>query len=209
MAPEVPSRANDERFRRWIAKAQRTVGSPRVVQAYMRAVFEVDAPHLAGAHPWSCTGGTSSSPRSSTPSSWPSRSPGPNWSSFPDRRSAHLGDAAAHLGPYPGVPDRHPPGRRADPSAVNGAVQLVEEFGGRLIKTTGDGILATFDGPGRAIQCAAALRDELAGVGVGIRAGLHTGEVELRDADIVLEGRGTHRLKGVADPWQLYVVVRP
>jgi hypothetical protein len=44
MVLQVPSRANDERFRRWIAKAQRTVGSPRVVQAYMRAMFEVDAP---------------------------------------------------------------------------------------------------------------------------------------------------------------------
>jgi hypothetical protein len=43
MVLQVPSRAGDERFRRWIAKAQRTVGSPRVVQAYMRAMFEVDA----------------------------------------------------------------------------------------------------------------------------------------------------------------------
>ena len=42
------------------------------------------------------------------------------------------------------------------------ARRLVEEFGGRLVKTTGDGILATFDGPGRGIRCAAALRDELA-----------------------------------------------
>jgi class 3 adenylate cyclase len=62
--------------------------------------------------------------------------------------------------------------------------RLVEEFQGRLIKTTGDGILATFDGPGRAIYCAAALRDEMAGIGLQIRAGLHTGEVELRDDDI-------------------------
>jgi hypothetical protein len=45
------------------------------------------------------------------------------------------------------------------------ARRVVEEFGGQLIKTTGDGILATFDGPGRAIPCAAALRDELAGIG--------------------------------------------
>ena len=64
------------------------------------------------------------------------------------------------------------------------ARRLVEEFGGQLIKTTGDGILATFDGPGRAIRCAAALRDELGGIGVQIRAGLHTGEVELRDGDV-------------------------
>jgi class 3 adenylate cyclase len=64
------------------------------------------------------------------------------------------------------------------------ARRLVEEAGGRLVKTTGDGILATFDGPGRGIRCAAALRDELGGIGVQIRAGLHTGEVELRDGDV-------------------------
>jgi len=64
------------------------------------------------------------------------------------------------------------------------ARRVVEEFGGHLVKTTGDGILATFDGPGRAIRCAAALTDELRGIGVQIRAGLHTGEVELRDGDV-------------------------
>jgi class 3 adenylate cyclase len=45
-------------------------------------------------------------------------------------------------------------------------------------------MLATFDGPGRGIRCAAALRDELGGIGLQIRAGLHTGEVELRDGDV-------------------------
>jgi class 3 adenylate cyclase len=64
------------------------------------------------------------------------------------------------------------------------AHRLVEEFGGRLVKTTGDGILATFDGPGRGLGCAAALRVELGGIGVQVRAGLHTGEVELRDRDV-------------------------
>jgi class 3 adenylate cyclase len=64
------------------------------------------------------------------------------------------------------------------------ARRLVEEFGGRLVKTTGDGLLATFDGPGRGIRCAAALRDELGGIGVQLRVGLHTGEVELRDGDV-------------------------
>jgi pimeloyl-ACP methyl ester carboxylesterase len=64
------------------------------------------------------------------------------------------------------------------------ARRVVEEFDGRLVKTTGDGILATFDGPGRAIRCAAALTDELRGIGVQIRAGLHAGEVELRDGDV-------------------------
>ena len=64
------------------------------------------------------------------------------------------------------------------------ARRLVEEFGGRLVKTTGDGLLATFDGPGRGIRCAAALRDELGGIGVRLRVGVHTGEVELRDGDV-------------------------
>jgi len=52
---------------------------------------------------------------------------------------------------------------------------------GRLVKTTGDGLLATFDGPARAIRCASTLRQVLP---VPIRAGLHTGEVELRGDDV-------------------------
>lgn len=48
----------------------------------------------------------------------------------------------------------------------------------------GDETLSTFDGPGRAIRCAAALRDALRNAGLEIRAGLHTGEVERRNADI-------------------------
>jgi class 3 adenylate cyclase len=64
------------------------------------------------------------------------------------------------------------------------ARRLVEQFGGQLVKTTGDGILASFDGPGRAIRCAAALGDELGGIDLQIRAGLHTGEIELREGDV-------------------------
>jgi class 3 adenylate cyclase len=64
------------------------------------------------------------------------------------------------------------------------AGELVGRFGGRLVKSTGDGVLATFDRPGRAIRCATALRDRLRGIGVEIRAGLHTGEVQYRDADV-------------------------
>jgi class 3 adenylate cyclase len=61
---------------------------------------------------------------------------------------------------------------------------VVEQHAGRLVKTTGDGVLATFDGPGRAIRCAVALRDALRPIGLEIRAGLHTGEVEIRGTDI-------------------------
>jgi class 3 adenylate cyclase len=48
----------------------------------------------------------------------------------------------------------------------------------------GDGILATFDGPGRGIRCAATLRDELERMGLSIRSGLHAGELERRDGDV-------------------------
>ena len=70
------------------------------------------------------------------------------------------------------------------------AKTVTDQHGGRLVKLTGDGILATFDGPGRAIRCAAALREALAPLGITIRAGLHTGEVERRGDDI--GGIGVH-----------------
>jgi class 3 adenylate cyclase len=60
----------------------------------------------------------------------------------------------------------------------------LQRFGGRQVKTTGDGVLATFDGPGRAVQCAAAIRDAADELGLEIRAGVHTGEVEVRGEDI-------------------------
>ncbi len=57
-------------------------------------------------------------------------------------------------------------------------------FAGQEIKTTGDGFLATFDGPARAIKAALAIREGGARLGLDIRAGLHTGEIERRGADI-------------------------
>jgi class 3 adenylate cyclase len=60
----------------------------------------------------------------------------------------------------------------------------IERFGGREIKATGDGFLATFDGPARAVRCALAVRDGAARLGLELRAGLHTGEVERRGEDI-------------------------
>jgi class 3 adenylate cyclase len=60
----------------------------------------------------------------------------------------------------------------------------VERFRGRMVKSTGDGVLATFDGPGRAIRCACAIRDSVRSLGVDVRAGLHTGEIELRSDDV-------------------------
>jgi class 3 adenylate cyclase len=55
---------------------------------------------------------------------------------------------------------------------------------GREVKTMGDGFLATFDGPGRAIRCACAVQEEVEGLGIDVRAGIHTGEVELIGDDV-------------------------
>jgi class 3 adenylate cyclase/alpha-beta hydrolase superfamily lysophospholipase len=55
---------------------------------------------------------------------------------------------------------------------------------GREVKTMGDGFLAVFDGPARAIRCAVAIRDELRTTGIDVRAGIHTGEVELLGEDV-------------------------
>src|SRR5262245_38802847 len=60
----------------------------------------------------------------------------------------------------------------------------LERFQGREVNTTGDGFVATFDGPARAIRCATAIRDAVRALGINVRAGLHTGEVETRGDDI-------------------------
>jgi class 3 adenylate cyclase len=60
----------------------------------------------------------------------------------------------------------------------------ISRFRGRFIKSTGDGILATFDGPGRAIRCASDATEAAREIGIEIRAGLHTGEIVLIGEDI-------------------------
>jgi class 3 adenylate cyclase len=60
----------------------------------------------------------------------------------------------------------------------------LDRFRGREVNTSGDGFLATFDGPQRAIKCAMAIRDAVHPLGIEVRAGLHTGECEIRGDDI-------------------------
>jgi class 3 adenylate cyclase len=214
----APSRADDERFRRWIAKAARAAASPKAAQAFLRVMFGIDAraflpliqaptlvlhrtsypilpiehgrylaEHIPGAKLIELPGADATLPHQAA-------------DVVLDHVEALLGDLRR-----PAVADRvlatvlftdvvastEQAGRLGDRRwrellEVHDelARRVVEEFGGQLVKTTGDGILASFDGPGRGIRCAAAFREELQSIGLRIRAGLHTGEVELRDGDI-------------------------
>jgi class 3 adenylate cyclase len=119
-----------------------------------------------------------------------------------------------------------------------------DRFRGEVIKSTGDGHLVVFDAPGRAIQWTQALMETCRGAEIQLRAGIHTGEVERRGADIggmavhiasrvsslataeqtlvtrtvrdlvigsptELTSAGTHDLKGVPGPWELFEVASP
>jgi class 3 adenylate cyclase len=84
--------------------------------------------------------------------------------------------------------------------------RTVAAYAGRVVKTLGDGTLATFDGPARAVRCAATIREALAQHGVIVRAGLHTGEIELRGTDVA--GIAVHiasRIAGLAVPKEILV----
>ena len=79
-------------------------------------------------------------------------------------------------------------------------------FRGREVNTSGDGFLAMFDGPQRAIRCAMSIRDAVQALGIEVRAGLHTGECEIRGDDI--GGIGVHigaRVSGLAGPNEVLV----
>jgi class 3 adenylate cyclase len=84
--------------------------------------------------------------------------------------------------------------------------ERVAEFGGTAVKSTGDGFLATFDGPAAAIRCTEAMREALAREEIPIRAGLHTGEIERIGEDV--GGLGVHlaaRVCGEAAPGEILV----
>src|SRR6185437_8374064 len=100
------------------------------------------------------------------------------------RRAAEIGDRDWHA-----LLDAHDAVVRS---------QLVR-FRGREVNTAGDGFLAMFDGPQRAIRCAMAIRDAVQSLGIVVRAGLHTGECEVRGDDI--GGIGVH-IGRACPPWQ-------
>jgi class 3 adenylate cyclase/pimeloyl-ACP methyl ester carboxylesterase len=98
------------------------------------------------------------------------------------KRAAALGDQR-----WREVLDRHD-------AAVR---EQLERFRGREIKTTGDGFMATFDGAARAVRCAAAIRDALRGLSLDVRAGVHSGEIELRGGGV--DGLAVHIAARVAE----------
>ena len=107
------------------------------------------------------------------------------------QRATKLGDAAwtTVLAAHDRIVERH-----------------VAAWRGKVVKFTGDGLLATFDGPARAIECACAIRDVVKDLGIQIRAGLHTGEIEMVDGDI--HGIAVHvaaRIMGLAGPSEVLV----
>ena len=82
----------------------------------------------------------------------------------------------------------------------------LEHHRGRIVRVEGDGTLSTFDGPARAINCATAIRRALIPLGVEIRAGLHTGELELAETGV--EGIAVHigaRVAALAGPGDVLV----
>lgn len=82
---------------------------------------------------------------------------------------------------------------------------VLDRFRGREVKTTGDGFVAFFDGAERAIRAAQAMRRALAEIDIDIRAGVHTGEIELEGGDV--RGVGVHiaaRIMALAGPSQIY-----
>jgi class 3 adenylate cyclase len=85
------------------------------------------------------------------------------------KRAAELGDRQ-----WRALLDRHDEAVR----------QQLARFRGREIKNLGDGFLATFDGPARAVRCAASLSESVQPFGIAVRSGLHTGEIELKRDDV-------------------------
>jgi class 3 adenylate cyclase len=107
------------------------------------------------------------------------------------RTAAEVGDKSWHA-----VLDRHD----------HAAKKAIERFGCRQVKSTGDGVMATFDGPARAVRCARAILDDSERHGLRLRAGLHTGECEVRGEDI--GGIAVHiaaRVSALAGPGEVLV----
>jgi DNA-binding SARP family transcriptional activator/pimeloyl-ACP methyl ester carboxylesterase len=226
----MQSRANSTRWRQAFGRFERMAVSPSAFLRMLRMIHDIDvravlpaihvptlviqragdrvvppchgrylASHIAGARYW--------------------EQPGDHWLRFAasgDREAlcAEIADFLASTSP-PGEPDRvlatilyaKTVDRRAGAAPVESAAgDLVRGHRGRLIRTTADGILATFDAPGHAIRCAAAVREGTAAAGIQIQAGIHTGEVDLVGEDIAgVSVQITDRVAALARPAEILV----
>jgi class 3 adenylate cyclase len=86
------------------------------------------------------------------------------------------------------------------------ARRLIRRFGGKEINNRGDGFLATFDTPARAVRCAAAIAEAIAPLGISVRSGVHVGEIQLKRTEI--SGIAVHiaaRIAAMAHPGEAFV----
>jgi class 3 adenylate cyclase len=214
----APSRARDERFRRWYARYEgspwgpvpRRPSTPRSSRMTSGPCWRRSACRRS-----SSTGLAIVTSASDAVDTWPSTSRGRSTSSCPGRiHLFHLGETDTLIGEV----EEFLTGARSvsEPDRVLATVLFTDivgsteqaaalgdaawrdllaahhdvvrgelgRFRGREVGTTGDGFIATFDGPARAIRCASAIRDGVRSLGIEIRAGLHTGECEVMAGDV-------------------------
>ncbi|MDP9342379.1 MAG: adenylate/guanylate cyclase domain-containing protein [Actinomycetota bacterium] len=215
---QVPSRADDPRFRSWYAKKTRSIAGPTAAAAYFRSMFKADArailpaihvptlvlhrtayrfmpiqhgrylaEHIDGARLVELPG-----------------SDGPLYWDHPDEALDAVEEFLTGVTPpapsdralatvlYTDIVDSTAQVERMGDARWHALLDLHDDVaarilrtqGGRLVKSTGDGVLATFDGPGRAIRFATGFREQLQPLELAIRAGIHTGEIEVRGNDI-------------------------
>jgi DNA-binding SARP family transcriptional activator/pimeloyl-ACP methyl ester carboxylesterase len=226
----MQSRAGSARWRQAFGRFERMAVSPSAFLRMLRMIHDIDvravlpaihvptlviqrtgdrvvppchgrylASHIAGARYW--------------------EQPGDHWLRFAasgdcEALCAEIADFLASTSP-PGDPDRvlatilhaKTVDRRAEAAPVESAAgDLVRGHRGRLIRMSAGSMLATFDAPGQAIRCAAAIREGAAAAGIQIRTGIHTGEVDLVGEDIAgTSVQITDRVAALARPTEILV----
>ncbi|MGH2992855.1 MAG: adenylate/guanylate cyclase domain-containing protein [Solirubrobacterales bacterium] len=191
LMPTAPSRSDDEALMRWWARFERQSMSPTMARAALRMAVAFDIRDVL--------------PSIHIPTLVIHRT-GERQEREPDRvlatvlftdivgsteRATALGDRR-----WRDLLDQHDRLIRRE----------LDRYRGREVKTTGDGVLATFDGPARGINCARAICEQARPLGIDVRAGLHTGECELRNGDV--GGVAVHigaRVASMAGPGEVVV----
>lgn len=234
----APSLASDERFARWLGRANRLAWTPADLPWMVTRSFELDLRHvLSGVRVPTLVVGREGLPAYLRGRYLAEHIEGARWAQIPGDNFLFF---AGDVGPLLDAIEEFLTGRLPTPDAdrvlasvvftdvVDSTAQAarlgdhrwrqvlsdheeivrreLDRFHGQEIKTTGDGFLATFDGPARAVRCACAIRDAVETLGLEIRVGIHTGEIELRGDDV--GGIGVHvaqRVQAAAQPGEVLV----